>query len=138
MPTKGTLAPHSIYSSPWQKLTTDLFDYQGAQYMLLTDYYSKYPIMRKLNSTKSAAVINHFRSIFAENEIPAILISDNWPQHSSQEFAAFCKQWGIDHVTRSPLYPQSKGFIELLVQTVKNLLRKAEATGQDPYLALLA
>ena len=38
-------------------------------------------------------------------------------------------------MTSSPLYPQSNGFIERSVQTVKNLLRNAEASGQDPYLA---
>ena len=59
------------------------------------------------------------------------------PQYSSQEFAAFFKQWGIEHVTSSKLYPQSNGFIEGSVRTVKNLLRIAEASGQDPYLALL-
>ena len=40
-------------------------------------------------------------------------------------------------MTSSKLYPQSNGFIEGSVQTVKNLLRIAEASGQDPYLALL-
>ena len=134
---KEPLHPHSVPSFPWQKLGTDLFDYQGAQYLLVTDYYSKYPVVRKLNSATSAAVINHLKSIFAEHGIPETLVSDNGPQYSSQEFAAFCKQWGIDHVTSSPLYPQSNGFIERSVQTVKNLLRKAEASGQDPYLALL-
>ena len=114
----------------------NLFDYQGAQYLLVTDYYNKYPIVRKLNSTTSAAVINHLKSIFTENGIPETLISDNSPQYSSQEFAAFCKQWGIDQVTSSPLYPQSNSFVEQSVQTVKNV-RKAEALGQDPYLALL-
>ena len=37
----------------------------------------------------------------------------------------------------SSLYRQSNGFIERSVQTVKRLLRKAEASGQDPYLAML-
>ncbi|PFX17897.1 Retrovirus-related Pol polyprotein from transposon 17.6 [Stylophora pistillata] len=77
------------------------------------DYYSKYPIVRKLSSTTSSAVINHLKSIFAENGVPETLISDNGPQYNSQEFA----EWSV--------------------QTVKNLLRKAEAPGQDPYLALL-
>ena len=114
----------------------NLFDYQGAQFRLVTDYYNKYPIVRKLNSTTSAAVINNLESIFAENGIPETFISDNSPQYSSQEFAAFCKQWGIDQETSSPLYPQSNGFVEQSVQTVKDL-QKAEALGEDPYLALL-
>ena len=104
---------------------------------MITDYYSKYPIVRKLNSTTSAAVINHLKSVFVEQEIPETLVSDNGPRYSSREFAAFCKQWGIEHVTSSPLYPQSNGLIERSVQTVENLQQKAEASGQDPYLALL-
>jgi len=123
------LHPHNVPRFPWQKLGTDLFDYQGAQYLLATDYYSKYPIVRKLNSSTSAAVINHLKSVFADHGIAETLVSDNGLQYS--------KQWGIDHVTSSPLYPQSNGSIEQSVQTVKNLLRKAEASGQDPYMALL-
>ncbi|XP_022797031.1 uncharacterized protein K02A2.6-like [Stylophora pistillata] len=134
---KEPLHPHCVPSFPWQKLATDLLDYQGAQYLLVTDYYSKYPIMRKLSSTTSTAVINHLKSIFSENGVPETLISDNGSQYNFQEFAALCKQWGIDYVTSSPLYPQSNGFVERSVQTVKNLLRRVEASGQDPYLALL-
>ena len=104
---KEPLHPQSVPSIPWQKLATDLFDYQGAQYLLVTDYYSKSPIVRKLNSTTSAAVINHIKSIFAKNGMPETLISDNGPQYSSQEFVAFCKQSGIDHVTSSPQYPKA-------------------------------
>ena len=135
---KETLHPHNVPSYPWQRLGCDLFDYGGAQYLLAADYYSKYPIVRKLSSTTSAAIINHLKSIFAEHGIPESLVSDDGPQYSSKEFAAFCDQWGINHITSSPVYPKSNGFIERMVQTVKNLLRKSEAAGQDPYLALLS
>ena len=63
--------------------------------------------------------------------------SDNGPQYSSQEYAKFAKQWGFKHVTSSPHYPQSNGLAERTVQTVKNILRKADANGADPYLSLL-
>ena len=43
---KETLCPHSVPSFPWQKLGCDFFDYQGAQYLLVADYYSKYRILR--------------------------------------------------------------------------------------------
>ena len=36
---------------------TDLFDYEGA-HLLVADYYSKYTVLRKLNSITSAAAIN--------------------------------------------------------------------------------
>ena len=109
--------PHNVPSFPRQKFATDLLNYQRGQYLLITDYYSKYPIIRKLTSTTSADVINHLKLVFAENEIPETLrlVSDNRPQYthcSSQESAAFCKQSDTDHVTSTPLYPQSNGFID--------------------------
>lgn len=73
----------------------NLFDYQGAQFLLVTDHYNKYPIVRKLKSTTSAAVINNLEFIFAENGIPETLISDNSPQYSSQEFAAFASSGAL-------------------------------------------
>ena len=73
----------------------NLFDYQGAQFLLVTDHYNNYPIVRKLKSTTSAAVINNLEFIFAENGIPETLISDNSPQYSSQEFAAFASSGAL-------------------------------------------
>ena len=35
---KEALCPHSVPSFPWQKLGCYLFDYQGAQYLLVADY----------------------------------------------------------------------------------------------------
>ena len=127
---KETLHPHNVPSYPWQRLRCDLFDYGGAQYLIVTDYYSKYPIIRKLNSTTSAAIINHLKLINAEHGIPESLVSDNAPQYCSKEFAAFC------NITCSPVYPKSNGFIERMVQAIKSLLRKSEAAVQDLYLAL--
>lgn len=43
----------------------------------------------------------------------------------------------FNHITSSPRYPQSNGFAEHTVQTVKNILKKAKQDCKDPYLALL-
>ena len=104
----------------------------------LADYDSEYPILRKLNSATSALTINHLKSIFAEHGTPETFISDIGPHYSSREFAFFCDQWGINHVSSTPRYPESNGFKERIVQIVKNLLRKADASGQNPHLALLS
>jgi len=44
----------------------------------------------------------------------------------------------LSHITSSPRYPQSNGFIERMVQTVKQCMRKCAAAGHDPNLAMLS
>ena len=106
---------------------------------MLADYYSKFPIVRKLSSTTSVAVINHLKSVFAEYGITEAIITDNGPQYDSKEFKALnCNNWGIEHTTSSPAYPRSNGFSERMVHTVKDILKKADASGEDPCLGLLA
>ena len=86
-----------------------------------------------MSSTTSGSVINNFKSIFAEHGIPESLFSDNGPRYFTVE--NFCN---LNQITSSPLYPKSSEFIERMVQTVENLLRKSEAAGEDPYLTLLS
>lgn len=123
---------------PWERLSSDMFEFKGQQYLLLTDQYSRFPIIRRLTSTTSSAVINNLKSIFAEHGIPSQLITDNGPQYSSAEFKLFMSSYGVEHITSSPMYPQSNGSAERMVQTVENILKKCEEDGEDPYLALLS
>ena len=123
---------------PWQILSSDLFEFKGNQYLLISDKYSKFPIIRKLTSTTSRAIINHLKSIFAEHGIPERLSTDNGPQYASQEFHDFMQTYGVEHVTSSPMYPQSNGSAERMVQTVENILKKCDEEGEDPYLGLLS
>ena len=58
-------------------------------------------------------------------------MSDNGPPFSSKEFNSFLSGLGIKHTTSSPNYPQSNGFIERQIQTVKRLMEKATATGRS-------
>ena len=123
---------------PWQILTSDLFEFQKNMYLMIADKYSKFPIVRKLTSTTSHAIINQMKSIFAEHGIPERLTTDNGPQYASQEFCNFMQAYGVEHVTSSPMYAQSNGSAERVVQTVKNILKKCDEKGDDPYLALLS
>ena len=70
-------------------------------------------------------------------EFPKTLKSDNGPQFSAKMFQDFAKEWCFDHITSSPIYPKSNGFIERHVQTVKQALIKAKQNGNDPDLTLL-
>ncbi|UYV67541.1 K02A2.6-like [Cordylochernes scorpioides] len=69
---------------------------------------------------------------FARHGIPEEVRSDNGPQFGL-EFKKFAKEYGFHHITSSPRFPQSNGFIESMVKNIKNQLKK----GRDPYLSLL-
>lgn len=116
---------------------TDLFVFRNKDYLITVDYFSYFWEIDYLAHTKSTTVIKKLKSHFAHQGIPDSVISDNGPQYASQGFQKFSKQWGFQHVTSSPGYPQSKGKAESAIKTAERLLLKAKAVGQDPYLALL-
>ena len=60
--------------------------------------------------------------------------SDGGAYFTSSAFKEFAVQYGFDIVTISPKMAQSNGIIERHVDTIKDMLKKAD----DPYLALLA
>ena len=100
----------------------------------MVDYYSKFSEVYCLkNATKARDVINAHKSVFARHGICQTLVTDNGPQYVAEEFKRFAKDWEFTHVTSSLRYSQSNGQAERMVQTVKNLIKKA----QDSCYALL-
>ena len=78
-----------------------------------------------MSSTASLSTIAAVESVFSRHGIPEEVKSDNGLQYSPQEFAAFSKAYNFKYVTSSPLYPQSNGLAEKMVQTVKKILRQS-------------
>ena len=76
------------------------------------------------------------KPVFAQHGIPDEVVADNMP-FSSKEFSRFAQEWGFKILTSSLRYSQSNGMSERTIQTIKNLLRKADDAGNDPYIALL-
>ena len=99
---KEPLRPHYIPVRLWQMVATDLFVWNNANYVLVVDYYSNYFEIAQPASTKSSTEIQHIKSIFARHGIPEIVIPDNGPQYSSEEFQQFSTTWGFVHKTSSP------------------------------------
>lgn len=128
------LIPSAIPTRPWQNIAMDLAEVKGVMYLVVVDYYSKYPEVRQLEDIQSNTIINACKAIFSGHGVPEIVRSDNGTQFSSQNFASFAKTYKFKHVTSSPRYPQSNGQAEAAVKIVKNILKKCD----DPHLGLLA
>ena len=123
---------------PWEKVAADIFEWQGHQYLLLVDYYSKFPEVHRLNGMMTSAVVSALKKIFSRYGGPEVLFSDNGPQFVSSEMQGFVSLYGFSQSTSSPRHPQGNGLVERMVQTVKGLLMKSVENGEDFHLALLA
>ena len=134
---KETLLQHEVPCGPWEKVCVDFFEFRSMQYLIVADYYSRFPVIRPATTTTTKATINILKQIFCEYDIPRILMSDNGPQFSSQEFKTFASEYKFKHITSSPRYPQSNGMIERMIQTIKQCMTRCHAAGEDPHIAML-
>ena len=122
---------------PWTKVATNLFHFEGNSYLLLVDYTSRFPVVRKLASMTAHHITNHIKQIFAEYGWPDTLVPDNRPCYASKTFKGLMEEYQVNHITSSPHYPQSNGLAEKYIQIVKNLFHKAKEEGQDLHKYLM-
>ncbi|UYV64702.1 hypothetical protein LAZ67_3001707 [Cordylochernes scorpioides] len=128
------LIPTNFPTRPWQKIGMDLFKFENKWYLVVIDYYSRFPEMIQLDRLTANVVVRSCKSIFARHGIPETVVSDNGTQFgAAREFANFARQYGFTHVTSSPRFPQSNGMAEAGVKIAKLILNK----NQDPSLGLL-
>ena len=84
----------------------------GKWYLLICDYYSKFPVVHALPTTSSKGVISALSSPFSVFSIPEEIIPDNGSQFTAKEYQNFAARYGFRITTSSPHYPRGHGFIE--------------------------
>jgi hypothetical protein len=128
---KETLLQHEIIARPWAKIGADLCDFRGRTLLVVVDYFSGYIEVERLQSTTTTAVSKALKALFARYGVPQVLMTDNGPQFASAEFAGFAAQWGFQHLTSSPHYPQSNGRAENASKQSSVCLRNATRHGSS-------
>ena len=114
----------------------DYFYMNGRLYILICDYFSKFPFLFQVKTTSFANLKDHLEELFSVEGIPDEIMSDNGPPFNGKEFSSYLTGLGIRHTTSSPNYPRSNGFIERQIQTVKRLIEKANSSRRSHQEAL--
>ena len=130
---KEPLVTTPLPERAWKKIGADLCEHKGQQFLVVIDYYSRFPEIAYMSSTTSDHVINKLKDIFARWGIPEELVSDNGPQFSSELFSKFSQEYDFKHVTSSPYHPQANGEAESGVRIAKKILKQS-----DPFVALMS
>ena len=60
------LQSHPTPVVPWHMVATDLFETKNSKYLLIVDYYRRFPVLCKLSSTTSRVLIQEMKAVFAE------------------------------------------------------------------------
>ena len=114
----------------WHTLATDIFYWKRMDFLIVTDVFSKYFLVRKLANSTSAAVCAEIATIVTELGLPHIIRNGNGPCYNSKEFQQLLQCYNITYHTSSPHHPRSNGFVERMVGVDKKLMDKAGSEGK--------
>ena len=101
-PSKEPLLPHEMVARPWSKVAADLCELDGRTLLVVTDYYSNFIEVARLNSATSRSVIKDMKDVFARYGIPDVLVTDNGAQFASVNLQPSQKP-GLSSIAHRPL-----------------------------------
>ena len=125
MPTV-TYHPWQYPSAPWDRIHIDFGEWKGIHFLVAVDAYSKWPEVREMHSTTTHRTIEVLREIFATHGFPRVIVSDNGPQFTSEDFSTYLLGNHIVHRPSAPYHPATNGLAESMVKIVKQWLSKQE------------
>ena len=126
-PPSAPIHPWEWSSRPWQRIHIDFAGpFLDSIFLVIVDAYSKWPEVIAIKSTSVAKTIEVLRTVFARTGLPNIIVSDNGPQFTSEEFAHFTAANGIKHITSAPYHPSTNGLAERFVESFKMSLKTSK------------
>ena len=125
MPTV-TYHPWQYPSAPWDRIHIDLGEWKGIHFLVVVDANSKWPEVREMHSTTTHRTIKVLREIFVTHGYPRVIVSDNRPQFTSEDFSTYLLGNHIVHRPSAPYHPATNGLTESMVKIVNQWLSKQE------------
>ena len=130
---KEPMLSHDIPEQPWSLISQDILMWEGKWHLVTTCQYSDWIEIDILPNTLTSTVVELTKAHFARFGVPDRVVTDNGPQFISTEYKQFVSEYGFEHVTSSPYWPQGNGKAEAAVKTAKRMYQK----NKDIHMALL-
>ena len=84
---------------------TDIFEFKRLKYLMIVDFYSRFPVIRQCSDMSAETICNYFTSVLAECGLSSIIIADFGMQYISQKFKDNSAKNGIT-IAFSPITKQ--------------------------------
>ena len=111
-------------SEAWESTATDLFEFKGNTYLIISCRFSGYMAIRDMRDHSAEETIKQCQSIFRELGVPKTLHCDRGSNYTSVQFQQFAKSINMS-LTFGSSEHHSSNYAERSVQTVKNFMRKS-------------
>jgi transposase InsO family protein len=122
----------SVPSEPWARIHIDFAGpFENYMWLIIIDAYTKWIEVIKMKTTTTAVTCAKLREVFARLGVPRVLVSDNGPQLTSDEFEEFCKTNLIHHIRSTPWHAKTNGLAERAVRTFKERMAAAKESTAD-------
>ena len=113
------------------EVSIDFKQLSHTQYLLVvTDDYSRYPVVEFVNSTSSHHVIPVLDKIFSMFGVHEIVKSDNGPPFQGGEFHKYAQYLGFTHRKITPYHPRANGECERFMRTLGKVVKIAATESQ--------
>jgi hypothetical protein len=116
---------------PWELISADFCGPlpSGDYLLVVTDQYSKYPVVDIVRSTSAQTIIPRFEKIFAMFSYPEVIKTDNGPPFNSEAWSDYLHSIGCKHRKITPLWPQANGQVEVFNKPLMKAIRAAHVQG---------
>ena len=81
---------------PWQRVAADLFQLRDVHYLLVVDYYPRFPEDHRLSDLYSNRIVDGLKQVFSRHGIPSELHTDNYDALSVSK-CGVSLWWGMFH-----------------------------------------
>ena len=78
------LSQYEVPAGPWKRLGIDYFKWNQQRYLLIADYYSRFPIIRSVSTMSATHLVTVLKTIFSEYGLPEELASGQGSQFTSE------------------------------------------------------
>lgn len=121
----------TLPEGPWISLSVDFCGPlpSGEYLLVITDDYSRYPVVEIVPSTSASIVIPRLEKVFALFSYPDVIRTDNGPPFQGKAWADFMECIGCAHRKVTPLWPQANGLVEAFNKPLMKAIRIAHMQG---------
>ena len=118
---------------PWEKLSADFCGPlpTGEYLFVITDEYSRYPIVEITKSTSADAAIPILDKVISQFGIPKVIKTDNGTPFNSHAFANFARHMGFTHRKVTPKWPRANAQAESFNKPLMKAIRAANVEGKS-------